>query len=401
MAGLPKIIDVHSHPILPYGPGAPVGPGQPQPKWSIESAISYMDEHDISACVLSDPDSANHATEKEARDIARRVNEALADIVSRHPSRFGAVATLPGRDADPAVSEIRYALDILNMGGFSISTSIGDVCLGGPQFTPWLKESNRRNVTLFVHPTFAKATQTSLIGLNPSVLEFMFATTRMIANMIATGAKKRFSNIKIRRLRRAPNRALSTTALDQLRQPKALNECSVARRDFSRRSKSMTSNLRREMDSLGKQPLSIVIIIPSFEPRIRSPIEPRETVLRVGSLELDLIDRTARRGNRPIDLRPREFQLLKYMMQRSDQVLTFENLIKDVWRYKFVPETNRINVHMGRLRAKVDGSNEAPMIRNLRGEGFVLSATPAPSKNLVELRGFKQRGLTQTNSNNV
>jgi 6-methylsalicylate decarboxylase len=100
MASLAKIIDVHSHPILPFGQGAPVGPGQQQPDWSVESALSYMEEHDIAACVLSDPDSANHATGQEARDIARRVNETLADIVSRHPNRFGAVATLPGQDAD-------------------------------------------------------------------------------------------------------------------------------------------------------------------------------------------------------------------------------------------------------------------------------------------------------------
>jgi len=163
----------------------------------------------------------------------------------------------------------------------------------------------------------------------------------------------------------------------------------------------MTSNLRREMDSLGKQPLSIVIIISRMKSCVHSPVEPRETALRVGSLELDLIDRTARRGNRPIDLRPREFQLLKYMMQRSDQVLTFANLIKDVWHFKIAPETNRINVHMGRLRSKIDGPNEVPMIRNVRGEGFVLSATPALTKNLPGLRGLKQRELTQTNSNNV
>jgi predicted TIM-barrel fold metal-dependent hydrolase len=156
-----------------------------------------MDEHDISACVLSDPDSANHATGQEARDIARRVNETLADIVSRHPGRFGAVATLPGRDADAAVTEIVYALDILKMDGVSTSTSISDVYLGDPQFNPWFEELNRRGVTLFVHPTFTKATQALLIGLNPSVLEFMFDTTRMIANMVATGAKKRFSNLRI------------------------------------------------------------------------------------------------------------------------------------------------------------------------------------------------------------
>jgi DNA-binding response OmpR family regulator len=181
----------------------------------------------------------------------------------------------------------------------------------------------------------------------------------------------------------------------------ALGECGVIRRDFSRRSKSMTSNIRREMDSLGKRPLSIVIIVPRMEPCVRSLVEPRETVLRVGSLELDLIDRTARRGCRPIDLRPREFQLLKYMMQRSDQVLTCANLIKDVWHFKFVPETNRVNVHMGRLRSKVDGPNETPMIRNVRGEGFVLSATPALAKDLPRLRGLKQRELTLTNSNDV
>src|SRR3981081_2878175 len=197
MAGLAKIIDVHSHPILPYGPGAPVGPGQKLPEWCVESAISYMDEHDITACVLSDPDSANHATGQQARDIARRVNETLADIVSRHPRRFGAVATLPGQDADGAGAEIAYALDILKMDGVSTSTSINDVYLGEPQFDPWFEELNRRGATLFVHPTFTKASLTLLNGLNPSVLEFMFDTTRMIANMVATGATKPFSNIKI------------------------------------------------------------------------------------------------------------------------------------------------------------------------------------------------------------
>src|SRR5260221_14129803 len=170
---------------------------------------------------------------------------------------------------------------------------------------------------------------------------------------------------------------------------------------FSRRSKSMTGKIRREMDSVGKPPLSIVIIISGADSSVLSPVEPRETMLRVGSLELDLIDRTARRGNRPIDLRPREFQLLKYMMERSDQVLTCENLIKDVWHFKFVPETNRVNVHMGRLRSKVDGPNDAPMIRNVRGEGFVLSATPALPRNLLALRMLRQRALTPTNSNNV
>jgi DNA-binding winged helix-turn-helix (wHTH) protein len=99
-----------------------------------------------------------------------------------------------------------------------------------------------------------------------------------------------------------------------------------------------------------------------------------ETVLRVGPLELDLVDRTAKRGNRPIKLLPREFQLLRYMMRRSNQLLTRALLFKEVWHYKFVPESNLVDVHIGRLRRKVDGPDDAAMIRTVRGAGFVLSA---------------------------
>jgi len=146
----------------------------------------------------------------------------------------------------------------------------------------------------------------------------------------------------------------------------------------------------RQSGDSSEPPLSIVEIIWKLDTSARSSVEPRVTVLRVGSLELDLIDRTAKRGTRPIDLLPREFQLLKYMMQRSDQLLTRANLIKDVWHYSFVAETNVVNVHMGRLRRKVDGSNDAPMIRNVRGKGFVLSANPSLAKNLPGLRRFDQ-----------
>jgi DNA-binding response OmpR family regulator len=88
------------------------------------------------------------------------------------------------------------------------------------------------------------------------------------------------------------------------------------------------------------------------------------------------MERIAKRDARQIDLRPREFQLLKYMMERSDKLLARATLFKEVWHYKFIPESNLVDVHMGRLRRKVDGPGDAPMIRNVRGAGFVLSATP-------------------------
>jgi DNA-binding winged helix-turn-helix (wHTH) protein len=140
------------------------------------------------------------------------------------------------------------------------------------------------------------------------------------------------------------------------------------------------SSLRN--DDASKQPLALVELTPDEE----QPA-PNETVLRVGPLELDLLDRTAKRGGRPIDLRPREFRLLKYMMQRNDKLLTRATLLKEVWNYKFVPETNLVDVHMGRLRRKVDGPNEAPLIRNVRGAGFVLSAPPCPHGSLSRPAG--------------
>ena len=129
-------------------------------------------------------------------------------------------------------------------------------------------------------------------------------------------------------------------------------------------------------DGQSRRPLAIAETDSNSEASIRSPSEPRETMLRVGSLELDLINRTAKRGDRPIDLLPSEFRLLKYMMQQSGKLLTRAKLFQDVWHYKFLPETNLVDVHMGRLRRKLNGPNEAPMIRTVRGAGFILGATP-------------------------
>ena len=104
---------------------------------------------------------------------------------------------------------------------------------------------------------------------------------------------------------------------------------------------------------------------------LQSPAATRQTKLRVGPIELDLIERTAKRGDRSIDLLPREFRLLEYMMRRKGRVVTREMLLREVWKYKFVPKTNLVDVHMGRLRRKIDGPYEPPMIRNVRGKGFI------------------------------
>src|SRR5579863_211857 len=133
--------------------------------------------------------------------------------------------------------------------------------------------------------------------------------------------------------------------------------------------------LRAGGDDYLTKPFATLELVARIEALLRRPAESRDTVLRVGPLELDLIERTAKRGERAIDLLPREFRLLEYMMRRKDQMLTRAMLLEEVWNYKFVPQTNLVDVHMGRLRRKVDGPDEPPMIHNVRGMGFILRAS--------------------------
>ncbi|MCU1310956.1 MAG: hypothetical protein JWO20_2081 [Candidatus Angelobacter sp.] len=189
------IIDVHSHIITNLGSQAPT---DKLPPWSIEQTLSLMDANGIAASVLSLPDSANHTKGEDACQLARQINEQLADIVSKHPTRFGAMATLPAMAAtDGLLEEMAYALDTLQLDGVATSTSIDDIYLGDARYDRWFEEMNRRGVTLFVHPVPANASRSVDLGIDVSILEFMFDTTRMLTNMVLSGAKNRFSKINM------------------------------------------------------------------------------------------------------------------------------------------------------------------------------------------------------------
>jgi two-component system OmpR family response regulator len=108
----------------------------------------------------------------------------------------------------------------------------------------------------------------------------------------------------------------------------------------------------------------------------RSTTVVKETVLRVGDLELDLVSRTVRRRGRDIELLPREFQVLEYLVHNEGQVVSRAMLLQHVWDLHFDPMTNIIDVYVGRVRRKVDGQQPYPLIHTVRGVGFCLRAPP-------------------------
>lgn len=106
----------------------------------------------------------------------------------------------------------------------------------------------------------------------------------------------------------------------------------------------------------------------------RSATVVKETILRAGDLEMDLLSRTVRRGGRDIDLLPKEFQLLAYLLRHDGQVVPRAMLLQHVWDLHFDPTTNIIDVYVGRLRRKVDSGDVYPLIHTVRGVGFCLRA---------------------------
>lgn len=107
----------------------------------------------------------------------------------------------------------------------------------------------------------------------------------------------------------------------------------------------------------------------------RRPTDQRpDTTLRVGDLEMDLLKRTVRRAERPIDLQPREFQLLEYLMRREGQVVTRTMLLEGVWEFHFDPQTNVVDTHISRLRGKIERGFMVPLIHTVRGAGYMIRA---------------------------
>jgi two-component system OmpR family response regulator len=133
------------------------------------------------------------------------------------------------------------------------------------------------------------------------------------------------------------------------------------------------AGLRAGGDDYLAKPYAFSELLARVEALARRRIpDAAETVFRVGELELDRLSHTVSRAGQGIPLQPREFRLLEYLMKHAGQVVTRTMLLENVWDYHFDPQTNVIDVHISRLRAKIDKGFREPLLHTVRGAGYMI-----------------------------
>jgi two-component system OmpR family response regulator len=134
--------------------------------------------------------------------------------------------------------------------------------------------------------------------------------------------------------------------------------------------------LRAGGDDYLATPFAFAELLARVEALLRrgSSASTQPTKLKVGDLEMDLLTRNVTRGGQDIELLPREFHLLEFLMRHAGQVVTRTMLLENVWDYHFDPQTNVIDVHVSRLRQKIDKGFAKPMLHTIRGAGYSLRA---------------------------
>ncbi|MEV6118763.1 amidohydrolase family protein [Streptomyces sp. NPDC052109] len=198
------LIDVHAHFVTPAYVQAAQGSGilQPDgmrdfPTWSVSAHLGLMDSAGIRASVLSVSSPGTHfGDDRAARALTREVNEFAADVVRTHPDRFGHFASLPLPDVDGSLTELAHALDHLGSHGVAIETNVAGIYLGDPRFEPLWRELDSRETVVFVHPTSPPCHEAVSLGRPRPMLEFLFDSTRAVADLVFTGVLRRYPRIQ-------------------------------------------------------------------------------------------------------------------------------------------------------------------------------------------------------------
>ncbi len=197
-------IDVHGHFLTPAymkaleRAGIRDIDGYPMPEWSAAAALDVMDRFGIAATVLSISAPGVYFLQgKAAAGLSRSLNEAAREIVDAHPRRFAALAAVPMQEPDAALAEIAYALDVLKLDGVGLFSNYGGAYLGDRCFDPVFAELNRRRAVVFTHPAAPPAFKEIGLDFSAPLIEFLFDTTRMIANLAASGTLTRCADLKM------------------------------------------------------------------------------------------------------------------------------------------------------------------------------------------------------------
>jgi predicted TIM-barrel fold metal-dependent hydrolase len=199
---MPLTIDVHHH-ILPdffweatneqHGPVGGIAPAH----WSPESALSFIDEAQIDVAVTSISTPGVHlGDDAAARVLARRCNEFSAELMQKHPARFGAFACVPLPDVEGSLREISYALDVLKLDGVVVFSNANGIYLGERQLAPVFEELQRRAAVVFIHPNASPDPAFHRLGLPDSLLDFPADTSRAIANLHYSNTFARTPDVK-------------------------------------------------------------------------------------------------------------------------------------------------------------------------------------------------------------
>ncbi|HEV2637957.1 MAG TPA: amidohydrolase family protein [Actinocrinis sp.] len=198
-------IDVHTHYLAGavedlFASGFALGGGyRMSAEWTPENAIAYMDRQEIAAQVLSAPWTFTGTAEdpQYAARFSRRLNQEYAELIAKHPDRFGAFASVPADSPELALAEIGYALDELGLDGVMLNSNAQGRYFGQPFHEPVLAELARRRVPVFVHPADPPHSDELAFGRSRSVVEFTFDTARNITNAIYTGVFQRYPDLTL------------------------------------------------------------------------------------------------------------------------------------------------------------------------------------------------------------
>ncbi len=198
-----KRIDVHHH-IIPTEYlsslakiGITTAVGEPFPKWDLDSTIAFMDRQGITTAITSISAPGVYFGDNDfAQDLARRCNEFSAKLIQKYPQRFGAFGSLPLPHMENSILELEYALDTLNLDGIVLLTNINGKYLGDSEFNDLFSELNHRKAVVFIHPNSPPSDKLAMKNFKPAILEFVFDTTRAVANLMHTGTLKRYPGIR-------------------------------------------------------------------------------------------------------------------------------------------------------------------------------------------------------------